>query len=398
MPSEGPCAGGICFKANTAWRQIGGWSPTVDRYILSHMSKPGFKRKLIIYGPIAVSLGILAALVYPNLDSLLATVRAAKPFYLFCALLFSFSSYLFIGMSLWEVLKILGHRLPFWEASGVAFVSTTVNYFVSSGGVSGFATRAHLLSKRHIPYGISVTSSVVISVFIYLVLSVIIVEGMLLQMLKSSSYGISWFQGVAGVVFVLTFAFALTLLFFHHKLRSVWARKLYHLINRLLFMFSRREIPEETFLQFESQLSKGIHTVQSRKHELPLVLAYVCLDWVSDILILHFAFMAVGVHMHTSTLIIGFALGQIMTVIPILPGGLGAMEAAMTAAYAGMGVPVGQALTASLIFRLLYYIVPAFGSIFVFWGLRMSETGYANPAHPRHNHNHGGQGDREIRA
>ncbi len=345
--------------------------------------KQGFKKKLFIYAPILLSVGILAALVYPNLDSLLVTVKTAAPFYLFCSLLFSFTSYFFIGISLWEILRILGHDLPFWEATGVAFVSTTVNYFVSSGGVSGFATRAHLLSKRNIPYGISVTSSVVISVFIYLVLSIIIVEGMLLQMLKSSSYGISLFQGVAGVLFVLTFAFVLILLFFHHELRSVWARKLYHLVNHLLFFSSRKAIPEETFLQFEAQLSDGIHTIQARRYELPLVLAYVCLDWVSNILILHFAFLAVGTHMHTSTLIIGFALGQIMTVIPILPGGLGAMEAAMTAAYSGMGIPVGQALTASLVFRLFYYMVPALGSIFIYWGLKVSESKYAGPETPQ---------------
>jgi len=364
-----------------------------------------FRKKLLIYAPIALSLCILAALVYPNLDELLVTVRTARPFYLFCSLFFAFTSYLFIGMSLWEVLKILGHRLPFWEATGVAFVSTTVNYFVSSGGVSGFATRAHLLSKRRIPYGISVTSSVVISVFIYLVLAIIIVEGMFLQMLKSSNYGISWFQGVAGVLFVLTFAFMLVLLFFHHELRSAWARKLYRIVNQVLFLFSKKAIPEETFIQFESQLSKGIHTIQARKYELPLVLAYVCLDWVSNILILHYAFRAVGAHMHTSTLIIGFALGQLMTIIPILPGGLGAMEAAMTAAYSGMGIPVGMALTASLVFRLFYYIVPAFGSIFIYWGLRMSEPNYdysrqshhrkgtVNPAEPAQE---GGPHDREI--
>lgn len=359
------------------------------------MRSPDIKRKLFIYGPILVSLGILAALVYPNLGPLVATIKTAAPFYLICSLLFSAACYLFMGMSLWEVLKILGHRLPFWEASGVAFVSTTVNYFVSSGGVSGFATRAHLLSKRHIPYGISVTSSVVISVFIYLVLSVIIVEGMFLQMLKASSYGITLFQGVAGVAFVLAFAFFLTLMFFHNELRSVWARRLFHLVNRVLFMFSRKEIPEESFLQFETQLSKGIHTIQARRYELPLVLAYVCLDWVCNILILHFAFLAVGAHMHTSTLIIGFALGQIMTVIPLLPGGLGAMEAAMTAAFSGMGVPVGQALTASLVFRLFYYLIPAFASIFIFWGLRMSEPAYdyGRRNHHRRHGNHDSHGE-----
>ena len=335
-----------------------------------------WKKRLFIYAPIAISLVIIFSLVYPNLAPLGATLKTAHPWFLFLALFFSFTSYLFMAFSLWEILKILGHRLPFWETAGVAFVSTTVNYFVSSGGVSGFATRAHLLSRRKIPYGISVTSSVVISVFIYLVLSIIIVEGMFLQLLKTDQFGMKFFEGVAGVLFVLTFAFALVLMFFHHDLRSAWARKIYHAVNHMLFFFSKKEIPEETFIEFESQLSDGIHTIHSRKYELPLVLGYVCLDWISNILILNFAFRAVGVNMGTSKLIIGFAFGQLMTVIPLLPGGLGAMEAAMTAVYSQMGVSLGQALAATLIFRFLYYLVPSFASIFVYWGLKVSESRY----------------------
>ncbi|HBB67007.1 MAG: hypothetical protein A2X28_09065 [Elusimicrobia bacterium GWA2_56_46] len=332
------------------------------------------KRKLLIYVPVAVSLGILFSLVYPNLGLLAGVMRDSHPLFLLAALAFSFTSYLFMGLSLWEVLKILGYRLPFWETAGVSFVSTTVNYFVSSGGVSGFATRAHLLSRRRIPYGISVTSSVVISVFIYLVLSVVIIEGMVLQILRTNQFGMKFFEGVAGVLFVLAFAFALVLLFFHHELRSAWARRIYHIVNHFLFFFSKKEIPEETFLEFESQLGAGIRTIHARRYELPLVLAYVCLDWISNIFILNFAFRAVGVNLGSTKLVIGFAFGQLMTVIPFLPGGLGAMEAAMTAVYVQAGVELGHALAATLIFRFLYYLVPSLASIFVYWALKVSET------------------------
>jgi hypothetical protein len=341
------------------------------------MKTSGFKGRLLLGVPVVLSLAILGALIYPNLETLTAVLRHAHPGFLLVALCCAFMSYLFMGLSLWEVLRILGHRLPVWEAAGVALVSTTVNYFVSSGGVSGFATRAHLLSRRKIDYGISVTSSVVISVFIYLVLSIIIAEGLVLQVLKSSRPGEGLFEGIAGVLFVLAFAFILVLLFFHHELRSVWARKVYHAVNHMLYFFSKKEIPEETFTAFEAQLSEGIRTIHSRRFELPRVLAYVCLDWIFNIFILNFAFRAVGKNLGSTKLIIGFAFGQLMTVIPILPGGLGAMEAAMTAAYSQMGVPVGTALAASLIFRFVYYIIPALLSVFVYLALRSSECRYA---------------------
>ncbi|MBU2574450.1 MAG: flippase-like domain-containing protein [Elusimicrobia bacterium] len=341
------------------------------------MEKAKTNKLLFIYAPMPASFGILFWLIYPNLDALSATVRNADPKFLLLSFFFACGSYLFMGFSLWEILKILGHRLPFWEASGVAFVSTTVNYFFSSGGVSGFATRAHLLNKRQIPYGICVTSSVVLSVLIYLMLSIIIVEGMFLQLLKTHPFGVKFFEGIVGVMFVLSFAFALVMLFFHHELRSAWARKIYHAVNHVLFFFSKKEIPEETFVQFEEQLAQGINTIHAKKYELPKVLGFVCLDWICTIMILNFAFRAVGVNMGTAKLIIGFAAGMLMTVIPVLPGGLGAMEAAMSAVYSQMGVNFGKALTAALIFRLFYYVAPSIISVFIYWGLKMSEPDYA---------------------
>ncbi|MCX5786343.1 MAG: lysylphosphatidylglycerol synthase transmembrane domain-containing protein [Elusimicrobia bacterium] len=337
------------------------------------MKQAAFSSKLFIYAPMALSLGILAWLIAPNAHSLLATLKESNPWWLVFSLFFSFGSYALMGLSLWEVLRILGWPLPFLEAAGISFVSTTVNYFFSSGGISGFATRAHLLSKRNVPYGASVTSSVVLTVFIYLILAVIIVEGVFLQILKTNDFGRSFLEGVVGVGFVAGIALALILLFFHEELRHSWSRKIFKIVNHIIYFFSRREIPHENFIEFERQLNSGINTIHSRKYELPKVVGYVAADWVCNILILFFAFKALGVTMGASKLVIGFAFGMIMTVIPILPGGLGAMEAAMTAAYSQMGIEVGHALTASLLFRLFYYIVPSLTSIPIYWGLKISE-------------------------
>jgi uncharacterized protein (TIRG00374 family) len=311
------------------------------------------------------------------------TVRNSNPWWLVVSMGFAVSSYTFMGLTLWEVLRILGIRLPFFETAGIAIVSTTVNYFVSSGGLSGFATRAHLLGKRKVPYGASVTSSVVITVLIYLALAFIVVQGMFLQFLQTPDINKSMLESIIGVAAVLGFAFTLTLLFFHHELRAVWARKTFVAVNHVIYFFSKKEIPHENFLKFEAQLDEGIRTIHGRKYELPKVLAYVFCDWGSNILILYFAFKAVGVSLGATTLIAGFAFGMLMTIIPILPGGLGAMEAAMTAAFSGMGVPVAQALTASLMFRLFYYLVPAFASVLIYWGLHATEPAHTDD-HSRH--------------
>ncbi|MDD2804560.1 MAG: lysylphosphatidylglycerol synthase transmembrane domain-containing protein [Elusimicrobiales bacterium] len=337
------------------------------------MKQVSARKKLALYAPVGLSLAILLWLIYPNLGAMADTLRNSNPRWLLLSVGFAVSSYTFMGLTLWEVLRILGIRMPFLETAGIAFVSTTVNYFVSSGGISGFATRAHLLGKRKVPYGASVTSSVVITVLIYLALALIVVEGAVLQFLQTPEFNKSMIEALIGVAAVLGFAFGLTLLFFHHELREAWARRMFVAVNHVIYFFSKKEIPHENFQKFERQLDEGIRTIHGRKFELPKVIGYVFCDWVSNILILYFAFKAVGVSLGATTLIAGFAFGMLMTIIPILPGGLGAMEAAMTAAFSGMGVPVAQALTASLLFRLFYYLLPAFASVFIYWGLHATE-------------------------
>ncbi len=335
------------------------------------------ERKLtFIYLPIILSVAILAWLITPIYDKIAVIIRDSHKGYLFLSFLFSVMSYFFMGFTLMEMLKLMGYKMPFWEVGGIAVVSTTVNYFISSAGVSGFATRAHLLKKRHVPYAISVTSSVVISALIYFVLSLIIFQGILLNLLNTREFNLRFFENVLGILLILFLASAFVVMFFHADLRASWSRKLYRGINRILFYFSKKEIPNESFNKFEKQLNDGISIVEKRKYELPKILAYVAMDWIFTIYILFFSFKSLDVHVGTSSLIIGFSFGMLMTVIPILPGGLGAMEAAMAASFSQMGVPWAKAVAAALIYRFFYHLVPSFFSIIIYWGLKISEPYY----------------------
>lgn len=347
-------------------------------------AKKKTKNKLYIYGPVLLSLGILIGLIYPKFHTISEILKNADGLYLFLSFVFASSCYIFMGFTLWEMLKLLNHKMPFWEISGIALVSTTVNYFFSSGGISGFATRTHLLSKRHVPYGISVTTSVVISVLIYFVLSLIILQGIILNILKTHTFDLRFFESLLGVILILCVSFSAVIMFFHHDFRASWSKKIYHGVNKIVYWFSKKEIPEESFKKFESQLNKGIHLVLAKKYELPKVMMYVCIDWICSIYVLFFAFKAVGVEIGTSMLIIGFSFGMLMTIIPILPGGLGAMEAAMTAVFSQMGIPWEKALAAALLFRLFYYLVPGLVSIIIYWGLKMSEPYYSYIDNKKH--------------
>lgn len=342
------------------------------KYILAIMFK-ALRKQLSVIIPVILASAILAWLIYPNYDSMAEVLRNSKPVWLSVSLVCAAGSYIFMSLMLWDVLRLLRNRVDFIPTAAITLVSTVINYFVSSAGVSGFATRVFYLGRYGVPYGSCVTSSVVITVLIYVSLAAIVAGGSLLQFLQAPSFGRTFWESVAGVAAVLSFASVLTVLFFNDRLRFKWCRKIYMLINIFVYYFSRRRfIPYEKFKIFEEQLDNGIAMVHARTEYLPRLILYVFADWICNMLVLYYAFKAVGVSMSISSLIIGFAVGMIMTVIPILPGGLGAMEAAMTASFSRMGIDTAAAITASLIFRIFYYIIPGVISIFVYWLLKSS--------------------------
>ncbi len=68
---------------------------------------------------------------------------------------------------------------------------------------------------------------------------------------------------------------------------------------------------------------------------------------------------------------IGFSVGICLSLVSIVPGGLGIMEGSMTAVFVGLSVPFETAVVAVLIFRLTYHVLPLLLSLFFFHGLML---------------------------
>lgn len=330
--------------------------------------------KFLLYSlGMILSVGIIAFLVYKSKDSFVKIWQEVETIYLFAGVASSVLIYVCMGLSLYEVLRIMGRRINKGAAIGIALVSTTVNYAVSSFGVSGFALRAHLLSRRRVPFGTCVTASIVITVLLYFVLAIIIFQGSVLMFFKTSATTMQILQNFVLIVAMCGLCVVITAFLFNNEWRSKWVRKSFRLINKILFHVFRALIPKARFDAFQDQLDEGIDLIHRKKNKLTGTIIYVCADWLFTILVLYFAFRAVGVHISAVVLVAGFAVGMVTTLIPLLPGGLGAMELAMTAVFSQMGIDWDSALMATLIYRVLYYILPGIVSIFIYWGLQLSE-------------------------
>jgi uncharacterized protein (TIRG00374 family) len=81
-------------------------------------------------------------------------------------------------------------------------------------------------------------------------------------------------------------------------------------------------------------------------------------NWLLDYMALVAALMAVGVKPRFSVVLLAYGAAAVLGMIPITPGGLGFVEAGLTAMLVLAGVPSADALLATLAYRIVSYWLP----------------------------------------
>lgn len=90
-------------------------------------------------------------------------------------------------------------------------------------------------------------------------------------------------------------------------------------------------------------------------------------NWGLDYLALLAALTAVGAHPDPSLVLLAFTAAAVLSMIPITPGGLGFVEAGLTATLALAGVSAGDAAVATLAYRLVSYWLPLPAGAVAYW-------------------------------
>jgi len=92
--------------------------------------------------------------------------------------------------------------------------------------------------------------------------------------------------------------------------------------------------------------------------------------WVTDAACLWTALHAVHVHIHFGTVLLAYVIGVVASWIPLLPGGIGAVEVAVPAVLHHFGVPLTVGLAGTLLWRGFSLFLPALGGVLAYLSLR----------------------------
>jgi uncharacterized protein (TIRG00374 family) len=169
-------------------------------------------------------------------------------------------------------------------------------------------------------------------------------------------------SGALGLVFVVVPASVIVL-----GIRRPWIRLgVEHGAVRAAAVL-RRRIPRLAKRLHDDAIVRGVEKVASFRLGVPgmaHVLALSLLNWLADAACLSAVLLALNAHMEWRSLLLVWAAGAGVSSLKLTPGGIGVVEAALTAALAGAGVAGPVALGSVLIYRAIsLWFVAAVGGV-----------------------------------
>ena len=122
---------------------------------------------------------------------------------------------------------------------------------------------------------------------------------------------------------------------------------------------------------------EAIDIVGGRRNQV-LLGAIAFIAWVADAICLRFAMISVGIHIGMGYILIAYVATAVVALVPILPGGLGLVEATVPGVLHHYGVPLDAAIAGTLLWRAISLVLPAVAGGLALATLR-SKSGRALP-------------------
>jgi len=131
-------------------------------------------------------------------------------------------------------------------------------------------------------------------------------------------------------------------------------------VARLLVRFvphrlQRQRVTPELATAWHARLKATVGPPRARARLVALGIA----AWLADIACLGLVLRGAGVHVPVDAVLIAYVAGMAVSLLPLLPGGLGVVEATVPAVLHRFGAPIDVALAGTLIYRGIAFFLPA---------------------------------------
>ncbi|AMK16022.1 UPF0104 family protein [Methanobrevibacter olleyae] len=321
-------------------------------------------KKVIIF--LIFGLAIMAIMLYfIGIGEVIEALRLSNLWFVLLAIILQVFTY-FLYTWRWQIInKTANMSLGIKKLIPMVLVSLAVNNITPSGRGGGEPVRAYLLAKEE-HYKFEDTFATVITdraldTFPFIVLAILTIIGIII----SFSLDITWI--VLLIVCVVGITAAVILLIyvcinedFGVKL-TAWIIKIVRKFYKKFNDKTEKRIVEAV-ISFQATMNSLLRDKDILYYALPLSF----IIWVFEILRVYAVFLAFGAQV--SPVLIGevFILASLVGMIPLLPGGLGAVDGIMILFYSTAGITASISAAATVVERLISFWMTTFiGLIFL---------------------------------
>jgi len=253
----------------------------------------------------------------------------------------------------WALTRVALPQVPWFVAGTAQLVSNAVAKVVPGGAAVGGATGFRMLSVSGIERGTAgaaLTANAIISNGVLFCLPMVALLGSIVG--APVPNGLDRVAWGGALLFIVLFTFGYVLVRHDRPLR-IFGDFLERISRPILRRLHRTGGPTAAGLVHQrDEMVAGLGARWKAA-----LLASVG-NWLLDYFALVAALMAVGVRPRLSLVLLAYGATALLGMIPLTPGGLGFVEAGLTAMLVISGVPSAEALLATLAYRVVSYWLP----------------------------------------
>lgn len=294
-----------------------------------------------------------------QLEQTLDTLRHGNLWYLLLAVAVQAGWFFVVGITYRSIYKLLDMDDSLLNLTLLASAANFVNVVMPTAGVGGVAVFVNAARKHGQASGKVTLAAALFLLFDQAAFLAVLALGMLVLFRRND---LNAGEVVAALSFLgISLLLAITLYLGSRSVEKMarFLAGLARLVNALLRPFLRKDyLREERAKEFAIEMADGLAALPARPRGLlkPLFLAFLNKGLLICILLA--AFLSFQVPYSAGTIIGGFAIGYLFTIISPTPSGFGVMEGVMALGLKSLRVAWNQAVIITLAYRAVTFWVP----------------------------------------
>ncbi|MCL2687058.1 MAG: UPF0104 family protein [Methanobrevibacter sp.] len=312
------------------------------------------KHKTLIF--FVIGLAIMGVMLYfIGINEVIGAFKLANIWFVLLAIAMQILTYYLFAVR-WNIVnKTADINVGIKELLAMTLVGMAINNTTPSGRVGGEPVKAYILSKKtdnlYEETFATVIADRALDTFPFILLAVMSIIAMILY------FSLSTIVLLILIISVIVMTIAFTIVIYM-SINEKAGEKIKKWIVKLIWFFYKKvslEKLEERVIKAISGFQKTMNSMLHDKKILYYALPLSFIIWVTEILRVFLIFLAFGATVDPIIIGVVFIVASLVGMIPLLPGGLGAVDGFMIVFYSSAGIPPSISAAATLIERMISF-------------------------------------------